>query len=60
MNQEHVISDEAFSNIQKELSVNGRWIAYNTIPHFLSKLDMHFFKDKDSAEHTGAVKRTQE
>ncbi len=46
MNQEHVISDEAFGEIQKELSINCRWIAYNTIPYFIEKESLFFLKRK--------------
>jgi len=49
MGKEHVISDEAIEWAQFELSNNRNWIAYNTIPYFLEKTDMQFFKSKDEA-----------
>ena len=49
MNEGHVISDEAFGQIQNELSNNSHWIAYNTLPYFLEKGDMYFFKEKEAA-----------
>lgn len=49
MNKEHVISDEALAEAQIEFSQNQHWVAYNTIPYFLEKGDMYFFKDRDCA-----------
>jgi len=49
MFKEHVISDEAIGWVQFELANNRNWIAYNTIPYFLEKEDMQFFKIKDEA-----------
>ena len=49
MNQEHVISDEILEQALVELSRRNYWIAYNTIPYFLEKGDVSFFKDKSEA-----------
>ena len=49
MNQEHVISDEILEQALVELSRRNYWIAYNTIPYFLEKGDVYFFKDKSEA-----------
>lgn len=49
MNQEHVISDELLKEAQTAFAANEHWIAYNTIPYFLEKGDMYFFKDREEA-----------
>lgn len=49
MNQEHVISDELLKEAQAAFASQGYWIAYNTIPYFLDRGDMYFFKDRDEA-----------
>ncbi|MEP7376187.1 MAG: hypothetical protein ABI675_22515 [Chitinophagaceae bacterium] len=49
MNYEHVISDELFNEAQAAFAVNEHWIAFNTIPYFLERGDMYFFKDRDEA-----------
>ncbi len=49
MNQEHVISDEVMDQALVELSRGNYWIAYNTMPYFLEKGDVYFFKEKGEA-----------
>ncbi len=49
MNQEHVISDELLKEVQAAFASKEYWIAYNTIPYFLERGDMYFFKDRDEA-----------
>ena len=49
MREEHVISDGLFEQAQFEISFGREWIAYNTIPYFLDKGDVQFFKTKDEA-----------
>jgi hypothetical protein len=49
MNKEHVISDEATSEIHLALSKNENWLAYNNIPYFLEREDLYFFKNQDEA-----------
>jgi len=49
MQREHVISDEVLSLAQMAFSKGEYWIAYNTVPYFLEKGDMHFFRNSDEA-----------
>jgi hypothetical protein len=49
MTEEHVISDGLFEKAQFEIAFGREWIAYNTIPYFLDKGDVVFFKTKDEA-----------
>ena len=49
MSEEHVISDGLFEQAQFEISFGREWLAYNTIPYFLDKGDLQFFKTKDEA-----------
>ncbi|MFW2476279.1 MAG: hypothetical protein ACN4EP_05165, partial [Sediminibacterium sp.] len=49
MMEEHVISDALFEQAQFEISFGREWIAYNTIPYFLDKGDVHFFSKNDEA-----------
>jgi hypothetical protein len=49
MNYEHVISEELWDEAQIEFSKSRYWIAYNTIPYFLDKGEMNFFKTVDEA-----------
>lgn len=49
MNREHVITDELLEQAQIAFSKNHTWIAYNTVPYFLDKADMYFFKNSDQA-----------
>ena len=50
MNEEHVISDSLFEQAQFGLSFSRNWVAHNTIPYFLDKGDVYFFKHKEEAE----------
>jgi hypothetical protein len=50
MNQEHVISDELFEQALLAFSKYEYWIAYNTVPYFLEKTEMFFFKEKKEAD----------
>lgn len=49
MNREYVISDALFEEAMHILLNRACWIAYNTVPYFLEKGDMHFFKKQDEA-----------
>ena len=49
MIEEHVISDSLFEQVQFELSFGREWVAYNTVPYFLDKGDVEFFKNKEEA-----------
>src|SRR5438552_2212934 len=50
MTQEHVISDEVLDIVQLAISRNENWMAYNTSLYFIDKEDVHFFKEKKTAE----------
>lgn len=50
MTEEHVISDSLFEQAQFEIAFGSEWVAYNTIPYFLDKGDVHFFKHKEEAD----------
>jgi len=49
MTEEHVIADALFEQAQFEIAFGREWVAYNTIPYFLDKGDVQFFKNKDEA-----------
>lgn len=49
MTEEHVISDSVFEQAQFEIAFGREWVAYNTIPYFLDKGDVQFFKNRDEA-----------
>lgn len=49
MSKTHVLSDNLFELAQFEISFGRSWLAYNTIPYFLEKEDVYFFKTKDEA-----------
>ena len=49
MTEEHVISDNLFEQAQFEISFGREWLAYNTVPYFLDKGDVYFFKHKEEA-----------
>ncbi|MEP7374608.1 MAG: hypothetical protein ABI675_14535 [Chitinophagaceae bacterium] len=49
MNREHVISKELLTQAQSAFLRYANWIAYNTIPYFLEKGDMFFFKEQEEA-----------
>ncbi|MFT3678669.1 MAG: hypothetical protein QM791_00265 [Ferruginibacter sp.] len=54
MNKEHVISDELLVQAGISFSRNEHWVAYNTMPYFLEKGDMYFFKTSDEAHEFSA------
>jgi len=49
MEKEHVIAGELIELAQIEISKGNEWIAYNTVPYFLDKADIFFFKNNDEA-----------
>src|SRR5258706_12159134 len=50
MKAEHAISDEVLEIIQLAINRNENWIAYNNSLYFIDKADVHFFKEKDTAQ----------
>ncbi len=50
MKQEHVISDEVLEIVQLAINRNENWMAYNNSLYFVNKDDVHFFKEKTTAE----------
>ena len=54
MTEEHVISDSLFEQAQFEIAFGREWVAYNTVPYFLDKGDVQFFKNRDEAEEFSA------
>lgn len=50
MMEEHVIADALFEQAQFEIAFGREWVAYNTIPYFLDKGDVQFFKHKEEAD----------
>ena len=46
----HVISDEVFNELLRELSSNRNWIAYNKQSYYLEKGDVYFFQNRDEAK----------
>jgi hypothetical protein len=53
MKDEHVLSDQAFNQINSELHQGNYWIAYNTPSYFLDKHDLYFFNNQDAANYFG-------
>jgi hypothetical protein len=49
MNKEHVIANELLETAQLSFSRGENWVAYNTIPYFLDKGSIYFFKTADEA-----------
>lgn len=49
MSKEHVIADELLATAQLSFSRGENWVAYNTIPYFLDKGSIYFFKTADEA-----------
>jgi len=49
MIKEHVISDDLFAAAHVAFLKGDHWVAYNTIPYFLEKGDIYFFKAADEA-----------
>ncbi|MEO8416672.1 MAG: hypothetical protein ABI472_23610, partial [Ginsengibacter sp.] len=49
MTEAHVVSDAVFEQAQFEIAFGREWVAYNTVPYFLDKGDVQFFKTKDEA-----------
>lgn len=54
MMEEHVVSDALFEQAQFEIAFGSEWVAYNTIPYFLDKGDVYFFRNKDEADEFSA------
>jgi hypothetical protein len=50
MENEHVMSEEVMDEIQRALSKNEYWMAYNSVRYFLGKDDVCFFDSGDEAE----------
>jgi hypothetical protein len=50
MKHEHVISDEVLEIVQLAINRNENWMAYNNSLYFIDKDDVHFFKEKTTAE----------
>ena len=50
MTQEHVISGEVLDIVQLAISRNEKWMAYNNSLYFIDKEDVHFFKEKNTAD----------
>jgi len=46
---EHVISPEVLGQAEAELSRGNAWVAYNSIPYFLERGGIWFFKHQDEA-----------
>jgi len=49
MNKEKVISDELLNNVMAAIANGYSWFVYNTLPYFLDKEDMQFFKAENEA-----------
>ena len=49
MNTEHPISDEVLNLVNMAIIRGEHWIAYNNSLYFIDKNEVHFFKDKFSA-----------
>lgn len=54
MNKAHPISDEVLDLANLALSKGQHWIAYNNSLYFIDNNDVHFFKDKISADEFAA------
>ncbi len=52
--KEHVITDELLTEARLAFSKGDHWIAHNTIPYYLDKGDMYFFKTADEAREFSA------
>jgi hypothetical protein len=50
MTNDHVIADETLEIAHAMFSQSKVWVAYNTVPYFLEKEDVCFFKTKDAAQ----------
>jgi len=50
MEQEHVLSDDAYLKIEAGLAHGRVWLAYNIYPYFLGKEDVHTFSKKEEAD----------
>ena len=50
MKQEHVISDEVLDIVQLAIIRNENWMVYNNSLYFIDKENVHFFKERSSAE----------
>ena len=49
MLNDHVISNEAFDDIQAALALHQHWLAYNTVNYFLDRGDVHLFESRNDA-----------
>ena len=54
MKREHVISYEVIEIVQLAINRNENWMAYNKSLYFIDKDDVHFFKEKTTAEEFAA------
>ena len=54
MKRENVISSEVLEIIQLAINRNENWMAYNNSLYFIDKNDVHFFKEKTTAEEFAA------
>jgi len=50
MKRENVISSEVLEIVQLAINRNENWMAYNNSLYFIDKDDVHFFKEKATAE----------
>ena len=50
MKRAHVISNELLEIVQLAINRNENWMAYNNSLYFIDKDDVHFFKEKTTAE----------
>jgi len=51
MEQGHVLSDELLEKAAGALANDKQWMAYNNSLYFIDKDDVHFFNNKEEAEH---------
>ena len=54
MKRENVISSEVLEIVQLAIKRNENWMAYNNSLYFIDKDDVHFFKEKTTAEEFAA------
>jgi len=54
MKREHVISSEVLEIVQLAINRNENWMAFNNSLYFIDKDDVHFFKEKTTAEEFAA------
>jgi len=54
MKPDHVISSEVLEIVQLAINRNENWMAYNNSLYFIDKHDVHFFKEKTTAEEFAA------